>query len=82
MTKKRNHNISSISDTNNLYGWRISQKLPVNGFKWIEETSQFNEDFTKTIMKIVMKDIFLNLMFNILKNYITFTIIYHFYPKE
>ena len=25
----------------------MSQKLPVNKFQWIEETSQFNEDFTK-----------------------------------
>ena len=23
------------------------QKLPVNKFKWIEETSQFNEDFNQ-----------------------------------
>ena len=23
----------------------MSQKLPVNKFKWIEDTSQFNEDF-------------------------------------
>ena len=21
-------------DAKNLYGWRMSQKLPVNGFKW------------------------------------------------
>ena len=32
---------------NNLYGWVISQILPVNKFEWIEETSQFNEDFIK-----------------------------------
>ena len=32
---------------NNLNGWAISQKLPVNGFKWVEELSQFNEDFIK-----------------------------------
>ena len=25
----------------------MSQKLPVNDFKWVEETSQFNEDFIK-----------------------------------
>ena len=25
----------------------MSQKLPVNKFEWIEETSQFNEDFIK-----------------------------------
>ena len=50
---------------NNLYGWAISQKLPVNNFKWIEETSQLNKDFIKTVMKKMMKDIFLKLMFNI-----------------
>ena len=22
-------------DVNNLYGWTMSQKLPVNGFKWL-----------------------------------------------
>ena len=26
----------------------MSQKLPVNNFEWIEETSQFNEDFVKS----------------------------------
>ena len=25
----------------------MPQKLPVNKFKWIEDTSQFNEDFIK-----------------------------------
>ena len=25
----------------------MSQKLPVNNFEWIKDTSQFNEDFTK-----------------------------------
>ena len=34
-------------DVNNLYGWVMSQKLPVNNFEWIEEASQFNEDFIK-----------------------------------
>ena len=32
-------------DVNNLYGWAMSQKLPVNNFEWIEYTYQFNEDF-------------------------------------
>ena len=34
-------------DINNLYGWAMLQKLPVNNFEWIEDTSQFNEDFIK-----------------------------------
>ena len=25
----------------------MSQKLPVNNFEWIEDTSQFNKDFKK-----------------------------------
>ena len=38
-------------DANNLYGWVMSKKLPVNGFKWIDnnETAEpvINEDFIK-----------------------------------
>ena len=34
-------------DANNLYKWAISQKLPVNGFKWIKRLSKFDELFIK-----------------------------------
>ena len=35
-------------DANNLYGWAMSQKLPVNGFMWYNDyLSDFNEDFIK-----------------------------------
>ena len=34
-------------DINNLYGWTMLQKLPVNNFEWIKDTFQFNEDFIK-----------------------------------
>ena len=30
---------------NNQYGWTMSQKIPVNNFEWIEDASQFKEDF-------------------------------------
>ena len=35
-------------DVNNLYGWTMSQELPEGGFKWADETPQFNEDFVKS----------------------------------
>ena len=35
-------------DINDLYGWAMSQKLPLDAFKWDEETSQFNGDFMKS----------------------------------
>ena len=34
-------------DANNFYGWAMSQKRLVNGFEWVEELSQFKEDFIK-----------------------------------
>ena len=43
-------------DANSLYGQAVSQKLPVNDFKWVrqEKLSKFNEDFIKTMMKMVI----------------------------
>ena len=35
-------------DVNNLHGGEMSQKLPVNDFKWAEKTFQFNKDFIKS----------------------------------
>ena len=32
---------------NNLYGWSMSQKLPLNNFEWIKDISHFNERFYK-----------------------------------
>ena len=48
MIRYRYTNIQYL-DTNNLYGWAMSQKLPVKNFKWIkkEELSKFNKDFIK-----------------------------------
>ena len=34
-------------DANNLCGWAMSQKLPKNNFKCVEDTSRINEEFTK-----------------------------------
>ena len=69
-------------DINDLYGWAMSQQLPVNNFEWIEETSQFNEDFIKNYSEESDEGYFLKLMFNTQNSYMNFIMIYHFYQKE
>ena len=38
---------------NNLYGWAMSKKLPVNGFRWLEsdKINKINEDFIKNYIE-------------------------------
>ena len=38
-------------DGNNLYGWTMSKKLPLGGFKYVEKTSQFSKDFTENFIE-------------------------------
>ena len=42
-------------DANNLYGWVMSQILPVNGLKWVEDMPSLNKNlnkFTRFIKKV------------------------------
>ena len=41
-------------DANNLYGWTMSQKLPVRGFEWEENMLIINKNLTK-ILKLTKK---------------------------
>ena len=66
----------------NLYGWAMSQKLPVNNFERRKIVLSLMKISQKSITKKVMDDIFWKLMFSILKNYINFMMIYYFYHKE
>ena len=46
--KKKESSYIKYKDVNNLYRWSMSQRLPVNDFKWVDEPSQFQEDFIKS----------------------------------
>ena len=49
--KNYDENIKSLCliylDGNNLRGWAMSQKLPVNDFEWVKKLSKFNECFIR-----------------------------------
>ena len=36
-------------DANNLYGWAMSKKLPINGFKWENDLSKFIKKLYKKL---------------------------------
>ena len=46
-------------DANNMCGWAISQKPPVNGFGWVKKLSEFDERFIKDCDETVMRGVFL-----------------------
>ena len=67
-------------DINNLYGWAVLQRLLVNTFEWIKDTSEFNEDFIKKFNEESDEGHFLEIY--ILKKYMDFIIICDFHLKE
>ena len=42
-------------DANNLYGWAISQILPVDGFKWVKDISRLNKKLNKKFIRLIKK---------------------------
>ena len=45
-------------DTNNLYCMAMCEKLPVKGFKWMDDISIIDEEFVKSYDKKIAKDIY------------------------
>ena len=45
--KNKESSYLQYGNVNNWYGCTTLQKLPVNNFGWIKDTSKFNEDFIK-----------------------------------
>ena len=69
-------------DTNNLYEWAMSQKLLVNGFKWVNDISRFNEDFMKNYNGNSDARYFLEVDVEYPKKYVVLIKTYHFYHRE
>ena len=65
-------------NANNLYGWAMSQKLPLGGFKWIKELLKFNENFIKGYNENSNEGYFLKVDVEYRKNCLTFIEIFHF----
>ena len=71
-------------DANNLYGSAMSQKLPVNGFKWKKQKklSKFNEDFIKNYDENSNKGYFLEVDFDYPKELFNFHKDLPFLPQK
>ena len=69
-------------DANSLYGWVMSQKLPISGFEWMKQLSEFDERFRKNYDENNDKGYILQVVSNTQKIYFIFIMIYHFYLKE
>ena len=72
-------------DVNNLYGWTMPQKLPVNNFNWVEDASEFDESFIESYNKEsanFLKGYFLEVDIQYAENYIKSKTIWHFYLKK
>ena len=69
-------------DVNSLYGWPMLRKLLLNNFKWIEETSQFNDNFIKNYNEESDEGYFLEVDVQYPEKNMNFIMTYNFSPKE
>ena len=45
--KDEEESFLQYNDANNLYGFAMSEPLPVDGFEWMKDLSKTDEDFLK-----------------------------------
>ena len=45
--KDEEESFSLYNDANNLYGFAMSEPLPVDGFEWMKDLAKVDEDFIK-----------------------------------
>ena len=83
-TSHRHRFLDAYLDASNLYGWAMSQKLPVNGFKWVEKSklSRCNERFIKKYNENSDIGYFLEVNIDYPKELFNLHRIYHFYQKQ
>ena len=47
--KDEEESFIQYNDANNLYGFAMSEPLPVDGFEWMKDLSKIDEDFIKKL---------------------------------
>ena len=60
----------------------MNNLLPLGGFKWVENTYQFNKDFIENSNEDSDEAYFHEVDINIQKNCMNIIMIYYFYLKE
>ena len=68
-------------DTNNLYGAAMSEKLPMNGFKWVSDRLGIGKKFVKSYNNNSSKGYILDVDVDSRANHTNYTATCHFYLK-
>ena len=69
-------------EASSLYGWAMSEPLPVDGFDRIKDLSKIDEDFIKNCDENSDKGYTLEVDVEYPKNLHNLQVIYHSYQKE
>ena len=79
--KKKKSSYIQYLDTNNLYGKAMTEKLPVRGFRWMDDISRTDEDFGKGYNNNDIKGYILEVDVDYPDKLQNLIVIFHFYLK-